>query len=928
MESEKETTIYVTGDTIIDHHIYVKEQEISSGYPETVLVSRKGGSEMLFELLDKFQPCSIAEIELRIKRLQHKKRNPELIDKDKDKIEKEIKVLNNTKTLIKKLNIKSEFCLQESEKGKYSPKNFNSFLSWQPYEDKNDKKKISWRIDKKIGFGDYFDASKNKVRYELKKINPDDSDYLIIDDAGLEYREIEQVWKQLLKKDNYKHIILKMSYPVGKGAIFNKLINEKEFAEKLTIITSANELRKSNLKISKGISWEQSLSDLVLEIDKDPSLRNLKKCNNLIVTFSTEGVYYLTGKINNKKSRLIFDNQLLENEYIKEHKKGEVVGYQNVFTACYIAGLQLEDLGKSNIELIIEASLSATRKLAETGHVVKVDNPDFPFEAIYMEIFFPSFKFASSFVPQPEFVTPESFEDWSILKGNYSLEKQTEPLINEAVLHVLDKKKGLINSPQYSVNHFFTVDRKEIEGLRNIKRMVLAYDNNKTDNKPLSIAVFGAPGSGKSFVVKQLEKGMPIDNTSFLEFNLSQFSKPDDIIGALHQVRDEILKGKLPFVFWDEFDSREFMWLQYLLAPMQDGQFQEGQVTHNIGRCIFIFAGGTSYNFERFGYKMPIKPEFKKSATIKERETKLTEYKDELVRFEAFKLRKGPDFKSRLNGYLNVMGPNKEFKYNKDTGVWDIPNNNDVFYPIRRAILFNALSKFDSTRNDIDYSLLNAILRNADEESKKPKYKHGARSFEKVVQSIFQDSNGKMSKSNLPPSTLLDSHVDKDDFLKLLDESNEFELTANKIAPFIHQNWMAAGDKKGWKLEYHKEFNYLPSHIKQDNVEAAKRISLILKNAGYEITDNPLFDKGENFKNEIQKNTKLYEKLAIIEHEGWRIYKESKGWTVGPRNDDKKIHNCIVDFKDLSVKDQNKDKDAVMNIPLVLKNAGLFIKKI
>lgn len=53
--------------------------------------------------------------------------------------------------------------------------------------------------------------------------------------------------------------------------------------------------------------------------------------------------------------------------------------------------------------------------------------------------------------------------------------------------------------------------------------------------------------------------------------NASQFSNPEDIIGALHQVRDEVLNGKLPFVFWDEFDSKEYLWLQYLLAPMQDG---------------------------------------------------------------------------------------------------------------------------------------------------------------------------------------------------------------------------------------------------------------------------------------------------------------------------------------------------------------------
>ena len=52
------------------------------------------------------------------------------------------------------------------------------------------------------------------------------------------------------------------------------------------------------------------------------------------------------------------------------------------------------------------------------------------------------------------------------------------------------------------------------------------------------------------------------------------------------------------------------------------------------------------------------------------------------------------------------------------------------------------------------------------------------------------------------------------------------------------------------------------------------------------------------------------------------------GWKKDKRNDDKKHHNCLVTFQSLSKKDQNKDKDAVKNIPDVLKKAGLFVKKI
>ncbi len=130
----------------------------------------------------------------------------------------------------------------------------------------------------------------------------------------------------------------------------------------------------------------------------------------------------------------------------------------------------------------------------------------------------------------------------------------------------------------------------------------------------MSLAVFGAPGAGKSFAVNQIaeSQGLP-----FVEFNLSQFEDANELIGAFHQVRDVVLKGKAPIVFWDEFDSQKYRWLQYLLAPTQDGKFQEGQITHPIGKCIFIFAGGTSYSFKTFGPPEPQYPEKGMILTVK-----------------------------------------------------------------------------------------------------------------------------------------------------------------------------------------------------------------------------------------------------------------------------------------------------------------------
>ncbi|MCD4696001.1 MAG: hypothetical protein K8S16_07145 [Bacteroidales bacterium] len=891
-------TIYIAGDTIIDHHTYIKKGKDST-YPSLIRKSQKGGAHLLYDLLEIF---------------------------------KQKKVTSSEEKLILE-NFDIQFCHKENIRKIAEDDRTETGLLWEPFRLTNKKanpdyKKYHWRISKKLGYGHSINSDEKIKDFIFKdNIKPKKDDILIIDDGGLKFREQSDAFLKLLNND-LKHIILKMSNPVAQGSLFHELTSK--YADKLIIITTASDLRKSNVKISKAVSWEQSITDLVQELEHNEQIWDLKKCKSLIVTFSTEGAFYFEKSKNGKeeriKYRLLFDNKYLEGEFIEEELSGEVFGYQSTFTTAILLGLIYKDFdfekNKNAFETMINNGLSATRALAINGHGnIDKQIPEYPYEEVFKNLVTPNQIYAFAFVPQPAIVGASNFDKWSILTGNYKLETQATPLFDEAIRHILNKKKGLINAPHYSVNHFFTVDRKEIEGLRNIKQLIQSYDTDKEEKKPLSIAVFGSPGSGKSFVVKQLEKGIHIDNTSFLEFNLSQFSDPNDLIGALHQVRDEVLKGNLPFVFWDEFDSKEYMWLQYLLAPMQDGKFQEGQITHNIGRCIFIFAGGTSYDFKHFGHTEPDKPEFAKYNDYRIYDYDLAEYKEKHQKFENFKLKKGPDFKSRLSGYFNVMGPNQEYTYNEKTGKWDILTHSDVYYPIRRANLFNALSGFDASISEIDNNLLNVILKTS-------KYKHGARSCEKVIKSIFQDSHGKMLKSNLPPDALLDSHVDKKEFMKLINDSNEFEIIANKIAKNVHNNWMALGDKEGWKLEYHKEFDYLPSHIKRENIAAVLRIPGILKEAGFTITDNPFFDNSESFKDVISKNPELLEKLAILEHDGWVKFKKSNGWKKGKRNDDKKLHNCMVDFNKLSAKDQNKDKDAIRNIPVVLKNAELFIKKI
>ena len=125
-----------------------------------------------------------------------------------------------------------------------------------------------------------------------------------------------------------------------------------------------------------------------------------------------------------------------------------------------------------------------------------------------------------------------------------------------------------------------TVDLGEIENYHAIKTLldeyIYAYDHRDAGEdapKPISIAVFGPPGSGKSFGVKQI--ALSRGRFRITSLNLSQYDSVPQLFHALHQaLRYE--DGLIPLIFFDEFDSElggvSRGWLKYFLAPMQDGE--------------------------------------------------------------------------------------------------------------------------------------------------------------------------------------------------------------------------------------------------------------------------------------------------------------------------------------------------------------------
>lgn len=377
--------------------------------------------------------------------------------------------------------------------------------------------------------------------------------------------------------------------------------------------------------------------------------------------------------------------------------------------------------------------------------------------------------------PKPKDADPKF---WRIL--DYKTHNTRQCVAREIVLN--GTAKGLKSVPICEFGDLKAIDRAEIESYSAIKELIMEFRSNKEPKNPLCFAVFGPPGSGKSFGVEQVLKSIDPDEVQFesMLFNLSQFSDYQDLVNAFHKVRDVVLSGKVPFVFFDEFDSvcgdQPLGWLKYFLAPMQDGEFKEGEAIHPIGNAIFVFAGGTRHTFENFetnlhnndsvaGYYSSAKKNenthcighIQKYGQKEESDNPEKEDRDQAEK--AFRDAKGPDFVSRLRGFINVMGPNRQ----------RTKNDYDDAFIIRRAQVLRVLLEKDKTASglfnskkelSIDDGVLRAMLNVT-------KYNHGTRSMKAFVEMSRLAGKKRFDLSALPVKKQLDMHVDADEFLFL-----------------------------------------------------------------------------------------------------------------------------------------------------------------
>ena len=815
----------------------------------------------------------------------------------------------------------------------------HAFAVWKPFARTPGKKEDGsvWRCGLVMGYGEDSQGSDvvtnrrgGRAPYVPEPLRlPNDAapHVLVLDDAGIRFRHNEHraCWLLPENEDSAPDwIVLKIAAPVAQGDLWNELI--ARFADRLVCVVSANDLRREQIKLGYGLSWERTIEELRDGLERAPVASELRKCRHLVVTFSVDGALWIDRSDGEPRATLVCDAGSAEGEFDRRHP-GKAFGYLSCMTASVALALSRsssatardDDAGK-NMGRAVSNGLAAMQNLLVEGHgPVSDDPPDgFPFERVAAVINGAStpqpklkdeVRFLPAIIPVPWRPPPAASASpthpWMIVEMSQRPLGSPNPpsLIGMARELVLRGPRVLARLPHAAFGDLLTADRSEIEALRSIQSAMLRYHEEERPKRPLSIGVFGPPGAGKSFGVKELAKAI-YGEKSWMEFNLSQFSDVSDLIGAFHQVRDVVLGGVTPVVFWDEFDSRNYRWLQLLLAPMQDSRFQEGNVTHAIGKCVFVFAGGTFYSFAEFA-----RPSF--SAEQKAH----------------FRLAKGPDFASRLDEYYDVLGPNRRTVPSVKNQPGDDARDDDptdLCHPLRRAILVRSfLTRDRQAPIAIDSDLLDALLQ-------VPTYQHGARSLEKLVRSLRPDSDGAIRRSALPPPQGLQLHVDAQAFLEILDSNAAFqqEQGIEVLANAVHSTWRALSVAKGWKMDeaFDRDFNALSPADKEDNRAAARRMPEVLALAGLRVAK--LAEGAEPFDPDVitQHLRHHIERLAEAEHDGWFYHRSRSGWKLSDKKvPAKRLHPCLVPYAALSENDREKDRDSVRHYPEFAALAGYDI---
>ncbi len=762
----------------------------------------------------------------------------------------------------------------------------------------------------------YTESTDPNIDLHLKN-EIDSVQFIYLDDFG---DLIRYQWESILANLNALQskatILYRYNGTIGQNKLYEELFHA--YGDQLITILNVEDLREQGMFIRKELSWDSSFEDILNAHPQHPLFEHFLNSKFIIIRIGLEAVLSICKEEGNEASQGKVHPYSYRVHYFPAKTEGEIEESQansmNHLTTSFVTAfikqfmhpysnyngkdllpavkeLEIVQSPKDILSRAIQKGMQAAINCFQSGYIMDENKLlGYPVNSIF---------------------DGKDTDELSIIDlSNYKSEPPSQSLLNYrcsnsqividtiAFNYVISGHSGILNSVPVGIfKDLKTFDREEIENFRAFRKLVLEYIARPNEKKPLSIAVFGPPGSGKSFGIKQLLKSLGI-KMQILEKNLSQFTSQDDLLRAFQESRDISLRAELPVVFFDEFDcvfnNQELAWLKSFLAPMQDGEFKSGESMHPIGKGIFVFAGGTCSSYESF------------CAPI--------EYPDNDPNYnqirQLYKSAKVIDFISRLKSFINIKGI-------------DCRDEQDLLFPLRRAIVLRSklmeIPGILGPNNQIAIAndLLTALL-------KIPKFKHGARSLESILSMSDFKQVRMYQKTNLPSSKLISMHVDYETFESKMNENYLNPEAIEVIAKFMHESWMKNAQARGDLKDTMKEWNQLEEAVKDSNRQQALDILRKLDHFNYKIIPEGL----QNMDGLTEFDSNDLEAMAKMEHERWMNEKISKGWTYGePRVDALKIHNDLLDWELLSESIKDLDRDAIRLIPKLLEQIGYMMVK-
>lgn len=422
-----------------------------------------------------------------------------------------------------------------------------------PYFPAQTDKRLALRVKRPIGY-----SGEEPVSVNFRKVDGfDHPEAIIINDAGGELRFspsdpdnffcklMDQVATGGLSCD----VIMKMHLPFREKLAWQKFSAATK-AKSRHLVIHAEDLRADRIYLSRCPSWDRCVEDILAALQRgERKIWDLVEATDtLIILFDVEGALVMrrTKARNEVDLNLIYDPESSEGETAKT-LPGDIVGKMNAFIVTYTHSL----LCDTDADRVVRG-LEASRRFGEGTYSACIDELEYPnvpadLKADPPKRKSPNYQSTSiSYAPAPDHKTV------SLLSAKIAeLAGKTETdLAHDIVLNGVETT--LRSLPHGQFGKLWTVDREEIEAMRDIDQLVRAYIGDLGRSKPMSLAVFGPPGAGKSFGVKQL---IDKDKTPICEFNLSQ-ADARQLPAFFHEIRDLNLQGKTPLCFFDEFDSQ------------------------------------------------------------------------------------------------------------------------------------------------------------------------------------------------------------------------------------------------------------------------------------------------------------------------------------------------------------------------------------